>query len=149
MLYVDKGGYSSNGKIIPAELLPLLAKYTLPFNNSVKLEYCRLQLKFLIWLKQSHLKNKNFLSPIQSWSANFEKKCSPIQSWSGQNWLQSWSSPVLIRAHLCSGPVKILDYQILLKSHPPNITGWIRPWLNPCAVFSLRTDSTLCGDFLL
>jgi len=45
------------------------------------------------------LKQQKFLSPIQSWSANFQNNCSPIQSWSGQIWLQSWSSPV--RAHLC------------------------------------------------
>jgi len=39
MLYVDKGGYSFNGKIVPAVLLLLLAKYTLPFNESVKSDY--------------------------------------------------------------------------------------------------------------
>ena len=48
--------------------------------------------------------NKIFLSPIQSWSANFERNWSPIQSWSdpvqscsGKNWLQSsiQSDPVL------------------------------------------------------
>jgi len=32
-LYVDKGGYSSNGKIISLELLSLMAKYTLPFSR--------------------------------------------------------------------------------------------------------------------
>ena len=41
------------------------------------------------------LKQKTFFSPIQSWSSNFQKNCSPIQSWFGQNWIQSWSSPVL------------------------------------------------------
>jgi len=35
--YVDEGGHSSNGKLVPAELLLLMAKYTLPFiNKSVK-----------------------------------------------------------------------------------------------------------------
>jgi len=34
--YVDKGGYSSNSNIVSAELLPLMAKYTLPFSTSVK-----------------------------------------------------------------------------------------------------------------
>jgi len=33
---VEKGGNSSNCKIVPAELLPLMAKYTLPFSKSVK-----------------------------------------------------------------------------------------------------------------
>jgi len=33
MLYVDRGGYSSNGEIIPAaELLPLMAKYNLLYH---------------------------------------------------------------------------------------------------------------------
>jgi len=32
---VDKGGYSLNSKIVPGELFPEMAKYTLPFNNSV------------------------------------------------------------------------------------------------------------------
>jgi len=35
ILYVDKGGYSLNSKMVPTELLPEIAKYTLPFNNSV------------------------------------------------------------------------------------------------------------------
>jgi len=46
-------------------------------------------------VKNNHIKTTNFLSPIQSWFANFQKNCTPIQSWSGQNWLQSWSSPEL------------------------------------------------------
>jgi len=32
-LYVNKGGYSSNCKIAPAEFLHLWAKYTLPFSR--------------------------------------------------------------------------------------------------------------------
>ena len=39
MLYVDKGGYSWNGKIVPAEIFPLMSKYTLPFHKSVKSDY--------------------------------------------------------------------------------------------------------------
>ena len=39
------------------------------------------------------LKQQNSLSPIQSWSANFEETCSPIQPWSCHDWLQSWPSP--------------------------------------------------------
>ena len=31
------------------------------------------QLKFWIFSEQSHQNNKNFLSPIQSWSANLKK----------------------------------------------------------------------------
>jgi len=38
-LYVDKGGNSSNCKIVPAELLPLIAKYTLPFSKCVKSDH--------------------------------------------------------------------------------------------------------------
>jgi len=58
-----------------------MAKYTLPFIKPVKSDH--------IFSEYSHQNNKNFLSPIQSWSADFQKNCSPIQSWSGQNWLQS------------------------------------------------------------
>jgi len=32
-LWLDKGGNSSNSKIVPAELLPLMAKYTLLLLN--------------------------------------------------------------------------------------------------------------------
>jgi len=32
----------------------------------------------------------------------FSKNCSPIQSWSGQNWLQSWSSPDPCSCLTCS-----------------------------------------------
>ena len=32
-----------------------------------------------------------------------KKNCSPIQSWSGQNWLQSWSSPIQPWSVLISG----------------------------------------------
>jgi len=39
MWSLDKGGYSSNIKIVPVELLSLMAKYTLPFNKSVKSHY--------------------------------------------------------------------------------------------------------------
>ena len=37
--YVGKGGYSLNSKIIPAKLSLLIAKYTPPFNKSVKSDY--------------------------------------------------------------------------------------------------------------
>jgi len=47
------------------------------------------------------LKQQNFLSPIQSWCANFQKNCSPIQPWSEQNWLQSWASPDSCSTLLC------------------------------------------------
>jgi len=36
---VDKSGCSSNGKVVSAKLLPLIAKYTLPFNKSAKYNY--------------------------------------------------------------------------------------------------------------
>jgi len=36
---VDKGGRSSVGKIVLAELFPLVAKYTQPFNKSEKSNY--------------------------------------------------------------------------------------------------------------
>jgi len=36
---VNKGGYSSNCKIVPAEFLHLMAKYTLPFSKPVKLDH--------------------------------------------------------------------------------------------------------------
>jgi len=38
-VYVNKGGYSSNRKIVPAELLQLMAKYTLPFSKPVKSDH--------------------------------------------------------------------------------------------------------------
>jgi len=37
-----------HSKIVPAELLPLMAKYTLPFNQSAKIT---LQLTCLMWLE--------------------------------------------------------------------------------------------------
>jgi len=52
MLFVDKSGCSSIGKLVPAKLLPLMAKYTLPFNKSVK--SVSLQLKSLTSLEWSH-----------------------------------------------------------------------------------------------
>jgi len=58
-VYVDKSGYSSNRKIAPAELLPLMAKWTLPYSKPVNRslqQICKTKI------------NKNFLSPIQSWS---------------------------------------------------------------------------------
>jgi len=36
LLYVNKGGYSSNCKIVLAEFLHSMEKYTLPFNKPVK-----------------------------------------------------------------------------------------------------------------
>ena len=36
MWSLDKGGCSSNSKIVTAELLPLMAEYTRAFNKSVK-----------------------------------------------------------------------------------------------------------------
>jgi len=39
MLYVNKGGCSSNCKIVPAEFLHLVAKYTLPFSKLVKSDH--------------------------------------------------------------------------------------------------------------
>jgi len=39
LLFVDKSGCSSNGKVVSAKLLPLIAKYTLPFNKSAKYNY--------------------------------------------------------------------------------------------------------------
>jgi len=50
-------------------------------------------LKILIWFEWAHWNNKKFLCPIQSWSGNFLKNCSPIKSRSGQNRLQSFTSP--------------------------------------------------------
>jgi len=38
-VHVNKGGYSSNCKIVPAELLQLMAKYTLPFSKPVKSDH--------------------------------------------------------------------------------------------------------------
>ena len=38
-LYVESGQSWMHSKIVPAGLLPLMAKYTLPFNQSVKSHY--------------------------------------------------------------------------------------------------------------
>ena len=35
----------------------------------------------------------------------------------------------LLHLSYSSEPVKRLDYQILLKLTPPNLTGWIRLWI--------------------
>jgi len=64
-----------------------MAKYTYHLANL----WNRITTKIFDIFRIITLKQQNFPSPIQSWSANFEKKCSPIQSWSGQNCLQSWS----------------------------------------------------------
>jgi len=39
VIYVGKGGYSSNGKIVSAELFPLMAKYSLLFTKFVKADH--------------------------------------------------------------------------------------------------------------
>ena len=39
MQYVNKGRYSSNCKILPAEFLHFMAKYTLPFGKPVKSDH--------------------------------------------------------------------------------------------------------------
>jgi len=44
-------------------------------------------------VRMTTIEQQNFLSPIQSWSANFQKNCSPIQP---------KLTSVLIRAHLCT-----------------------------------------------
>jgi len=77
VIYVGKGGYSSNDKIVSAEL----------FHSHLENLYNRITTKILdtsriITLISGVMRAKKcFLSPIQSWSANFQKNCSPIQSW--------------------------------------------------------------------
>ena len=61
--------------------------------------------------------NKNFLSPIQSWSANFQTICSPIQSWSGQNWLQSWSRAIQSWSMLISACSITIDMWKPVSNH--------------------------------
>jgi len=105
---LDKGGCSSNSKIVPAELLSLLDDKI--FNSLLYLSTNvsnHITRKTLMWLN-NHIKTTKILSVRSSPDPPILKKnCSPIQSWSGQNWLQSWSSPiqtwsVLISAsHFC------------------------------------------------
>jgi len=77
--YVGKGGYSSNCKIV-LELLPLMAKYTLPFSKSVKSD------QTTIWyIQNNHIKTNSQCDPVLM--RQFKKK------------LQS--DPVPIRSHLC------------------------------------------------
>jgi len=53
-------------------------------------------------LAYSHQNNKNYLSPIQSWSANFEKKQSDqVPIWPKLAPVLIQYHPVQIRAHLC------------------------------------------------
>jgi len=40
------------------------------------------------------LKQQKFSQSDPDLVRQISKNCSPIQSWSGQNWLQSWSSPI-------------------------------------------------------
>jgi len=66
-----------------------MAKYTLSFSKPVKSDH-----NYYFWYFQN---NRNETTKFFSVRSNPDlpmlKKCSPIQSWSGQNWLQSWSSP--------------------------------------------------------
>jgi len=48
------------------------------------------------------LKQQNFSQSDPVLIRQIKKNCSPIQSWSGQNWLQSWSSPIQSRSVLIS-----------------------------------------------
>ena len=77
-LYVGNGGYSSNCKIVSAELLPLLEKYTLSFSKSVKSIFDMFR---IITSKQQKFSQSDPYLICQ-----FSKK---VQS-----------DPVLIRAHL-------------------------------------------------
>jgi len=57
-LYVDKYGCSSNCKIVPAELLPLMGKYTIPFSKSVKSDH-----NWHFWYVQNnHIKTTKIFS---------------------------------------------------------------------------------------
>ena len=105
-------GYSSNCKIVPGELCVWWQNVHYHLANL----WNRITTKIFDIFRIITLKQQKFSQSDPVLSANFEKKmqsdpvlirqfwkkCSPIQSWSGQNWLQSWSSPdpVLIRAHL-------------------------------------------------
>jgi len=52
-----------------------------------------------------------------------------------------WSIPHL---SCSSEAVMRLDYQILLKSSPPNGTEWIRPWSGSCWISEIAAFATTC-----
>ena len=73
---MDKRAYSSNCKIVSAELLLLIARYTLPFSKSLKSNN-----NWNFWYVQNnHIKIRKNLSVRSSPVRQISKNCSPIQS---------------------------------------------------------------------
>jgi len=87
---VNKGGYSSNCKIVPAEFCIWWQNINYYFGHL----WNRTTTKIFDIFRIFTLKQQNFSQSDPVLNANFQKNCSPIQSWSGQNWLQSWSNPI-------------------------------------------------------
>ena len=75
-----------------------MAKYKLWFSKPVKSDHN----KNFWYFQNIHIKTTKIFSVRSSPDPPiFKKNCSPIQSWSGQNWLQSWSSPDLCSSLQC------------------------------------------------
>ena len=87
---MNKGGYSSNCKIVPAEFCIWWQNINYYFGHL----WNRTTTKIFDIFRIFTLKQQNFSQSDPVLNANFQKNCSPIQSWSGQNWLQSWSNPI-------------------------------------------------------
>jgi len=107
---VNKGGSSSNCKIIQAEFLHLMEKYTLPFSKPVKL-------KFLIFSEYSH-QNKNFLSPIPSWSANLIKNAvrsspDPFSSLLSSSFQGAWLAGFARLTAICANAQCTYDFLLM------------------------------------
>ena len=96
---MNKGGYSSNCKIVPVVFLHLMAKYTLPFSKPVKSD--RNEIFWYFW--NNYNKTTKIFWVRSSPVRQFWKNCSPIQYCSAKNWLKSWSSPIQSWSVLISG----------------------------------------------
>ena len=148
-LCVDKGGYSSNCKIVSAELLQMMAIYSLPFSKSVKSNVNR----NFWYIQNNHIKTtKNFLSPIQSWSVKFQKNCSPIQSCPAK--IDFSPDPVRSSPDPCSSLLQTRDERTVKFFSPSpiqirkilKIISPIQSWsanIKPCVLFCLMRQNSL------
>jgi len=131
---VNNGGYSSNCKIVPAEF----CIWWQNIHHHLENLWNRITTTIVDIFRIITLKQQNFLSPIQSWSANFQNNCSPIQSWSRQNWLQSCSSPIQ------SCPCSSLPYSHFKTKTPCNFVTQSIKITSHVVHFQSEKQKSLC-----
>ena len=114
---MNNGGYSSNCKIVPAEILHLMAKYTLPFSKPVKSDHNQ----NLWYFQNNHIKTTKIFSVRSSPDPPIlKKKCSPIQSCPAKIGF----SPDPVR----SSPVRQKLASVLIQSDPFLIRAHLWDW---------------------